>query len=209
MHQLRQLNKLKNKNINFFYLKVNTLKIKMSKKGEKESIFNLSTIGAHQNDTQVKEIPAEDNPLLKNYKLVPKDEWANIQPRSHIRYKRLDTGELRRGGYLVKVTPDQDQELHDTLKFDLVSNFKPDAVKWSVYAGSIEKIWVKPDIGFPPVIMDLTEIKNDIKYCKEQIELLRSSMQKMNMEQIESRFQKIADEQMRTVILIKKLHKIN
>lgn len=162
-----------------------------------------------KNNTQINEISAEDSPLLKGYELVKKNNWANIQIRSHIRYKRIDTGELRRGGYLIQVIPDIDQEGDQTLKFDLISNFRPDGVKWSVYAKSIEKIWVKPNINPLQVTMDLTELKNDIKYCKEQIELIRLSIQKINIDKIENRFQKIDDEQMRTVILIKKLHKIN
>ena len=160
----------------------------------------------YKKESNKPKVIAEESPLLEGYDLMPKENWSGIQLQSHIRYKRLDTGELRKGGYLVNISNTQDQDNNNTIKFDLVSNFRPDAVKWSIYATSIEKIWVRQEMP-SELSIDLTATQNEIKNIKEQIEMLKKVIQKINTD-LQNRFQKIEDEQMRTVMLIKKLHKI-
>jgi hypothetical protein len=167
-----------------------------------ENIFDLSKIGGIANDIQVEPVSSisyDQNALLQGYNMVSIEKWANITSGSHIRYLRKD-GEFRKGGYITSIINTQDNEGINTIKFDLVSNYSPTAIKWSLYRGSIDKIWVKESAPvLPPQPRDnteLLELKMDIKLCKDAIESIKKELQKIN------------NEQMHTVSIIRKLHNI-
>lgn len=170
----------------------------MSKK--KENIFDLTQLINKSNDVEVKNIntTSDNSQLLQGYEIVPQAQWDKIPYRTHIRYLRTD-GQMRKGGYINAVTHTIDKDGKDTIKFDMVSNFTPTAIKWPLYEGSVDKIWKRVDA---PVAQqstsaaDLGEIKEDIVYCKKSIDLIKQEVQK------------ISNELVRTINLIKKLHNI-
>ncbi len=168
----------------------------------KENIFDLSKILAStNNDIEVtNDSNKKTNDLLVGYKLLDPSEWDKIPYKSHIRYMRTD-GELKKGGYVMATVHTTDLEGKPTIKIDLVSGFLPKAIKWSIYKGNINKIWVKIESAeqtsqTTPQI-DLTPIKADIVFCKQSIE------------QINKKLQQMENENKRILMLIKKLHNIN
>lgn len=177
----------------------------MSKKSKEpvENIYDLSKIGGQIDDIKVDANTSkyDQDALLVGYTLVPPDKWSNVSSGSHIRYLRKD-GEFRKGGIVTAVYATKDTEGNDTIKFDLISNYGPTAVKWSIYKGSIEKIWAKEEnrsvspVASPRVNTDVSDMKKDMVFCRNAIEDLRKEIQK------------ITNEQMRTIVLIKKLHNI-
>lgn len=169
-----------------------------------ENIFDLTQIGNRVADIQAEHIrpiitPVNRAELLTDYTSVDSHNWINIQPGTHIRYLRQD-GEFRKGGFINDVTETQDKEGNNTLRFDLVSDYKPTAIKWSLFGSSIDKIWAKLPIEVqqptPVPTSVINELKQELKICKETIQMLQKEVQKIN------------NEQMRTVLLIKKLHNI-
>jgi hypothetical protein len=138
--------------------------------------------------------------LLEGYQIINPIYWDKIPYQSHIRYLRTD-GKFIKGGFIIAVVNDFDQNNAPTLRFDLISNLNSKPVKWSVYKGNIAKIWIKsdeavaPQMSLPPTPIDKT--KEELDYLKQSVDQMRQKMQQMENELI------------RTLRLIKKLHNIN
>lgn len=170
----------------------------------KQNIFNLSKMMPKSVDVEVTNSSSatseiEQDALLHNYELIDPANWHKLPFRAHIRYLRKD-GAFRKGGFVKAVTQTQDLEGKETIKIDLVANFTPNAVSWSIFKGSIDKLWKKIDMtGDTPLVSNvnieqINEIKEDITFCKNSIEQIKKELQKMSNEQI------------RTIMLIKKMH---
>lgn len=136
--------------------------------------------------------------LLEGYQIINSIYWDKIPYQSHIRYLRTD-GKFIKGGFIIAVVNDFDQNNVPTLRFDLISNLNSKPVKWSVYKGNIEKIWIKSDNAPPPQISlpPVDKTKEEIDYLKQSVDQMRQKMQQLENELI------------RTLRLIKKLHHIN
>lgn len=163
-----------------------------------ENIFDLTKIGSKIADIQVEQIPQIfDQDLLIGYTLVDPLNWTTIPINTHIRYLRQD-GDFRKGGFITAIINTQDNDGSNTVRFDLISNFSPTAVKWSIFRNAIDKIWQKlnntPETHVQNNI--LVELQDELKTYKNALEVLQKEIQKIN------------NEQMRTVLLIKKLHNI-
>lgn len=145
----------------------------------KENIFNLAQLTPISNDVESPTGNQIDDKLLQGYTEVDKSMWDKLPYKTHIRYLRTD-GTMRKGGYIKGVTQTTDKSNKDTFKFDLVSNFLPGAISWQLYAGSVEKIWKKDSNDIMPQqdIPDLSDIKDDMSFCKQQIALLAKEIQK-------------------------------
>lgn len=159
-----------------------------------ENIFDLSKKTQYQkvNNDKIEE-------ELKNYDLVEIGNWDKIPRRSHIRYLRKD-GNLPKGGYVKAIFKTNDNDNKESIKINLVNNFGSSAIEWNIYLTSIEKIWKKkPDL-------DITTTDNnspEISELKEDMVLLKESLNHMKAE-----IQRISNEQIHTVRVIKKLHKL-
>lgn len=167
------------------------------------NIFDLTQIGAASTDIQVDAaVPKLDQAaLLDGYELVDPENWDSLENGTLARYLRQD-GEFRRGGHIISIDHVTDTDGKPTIRFDFVSNYGPNCIKWSVFKGSISKIWIKISSAKSKFQENeknssrFTELKQDLKNCKDAIETLNKEVQKIN------------NEQMRTVLLIKKLHDI-
>lgn len=167
----------------------------MTKK--RENIFDLSKIIGKSNDVEVKSVTQDHQTALVGYELVEEDSWDKILSNSHIRYLRTD-GKFVNGGFVKSVCRTLDTNGKDTFKIDLVSNFTPKAIKWSIYKGNIDKLWKKIE-----VVSVVATHNADMTNMKEDMEFLKKSMDSLKID-----LQNTKNELMRTVTLIKKLHKI-
>jgi hypothetical protein len=177
---------------------------------EKDKVYDLSLIAPKSNDIEVTAGAKDITEELKNYTIVPLGEWDKIPYKTFIRYKRSD-GKIPKGGYLMSITHTNDSNDKDILKIDMSSSLFKKAVKWFVYSNSIEQIWKRNDSEAPTQdaprlelneeelqnIRSLSDFKDDVIYCKKSIEIIKQEIQKLS------------NEQMRIVSLIKKLHKLS
>lgn len=166
-----------------------------------ENIFDLTKL-APDNKQPIKKIKPmiDKESLLEDYQLVDKANWEKIPYKSHIRYQRTD-GEFRKGGYVTKIEHVKDQDGNPTIKIDMISNFSATAIKWSVYIGNIQYIWIKKQDESQHSQpqshnIDMSELQEDIKYCKQSIDQMRQKIQQME------------NETARVLTLIKKLHNL-
>ena len=165
----------------------------------KENIFDLSKFAPAINDIEVKNNSTGGAVNDDNFELVDKAQWDKLPIRTYIKYLRTD-GTMRKGGYIKTIWRTKDLEGNDSIKIDLVNNLSNSANGWSIYANNIQKLWKKinTDIEITHSVSstDIDDVKEDISICKESINLIKIQLQK------------ISTEQMRTITLIKKLHKI-
>jgi hypothetical protein len=145
-----------------------------------------------------KPLPTESELSLQGYSLIEQSQWDKIPYKTYIKYLRND-GVMRKGGFVKSIVHTLDKNNNDTIRFELVSNFSSNATTWQLYAGNIKKIWKKegqtyiPDenVYDPRLIqpnqvnltnqvnqIDITEIKEDIEFCKKTIDLLKKETQK-------------------------------
>lgn len=150
---------------------------------------------SNNNSNNSDKVDIDQNALLQGYTAVDQANWDKILYKTHIRYLRTD-GQFRKGGYVVNTIHTTDREGKPTIKIDLVSNFGPNAIKWSLYKGSIKKIWSKVSEYTESPSAHLAPLKEDIEFCKKSIEQLCQKIQQMENENI------------RILNLIKKLHNI-
>ncbi len=159
----------------------------------KENIFDLSKIAAPSHDYEAeapKEIDREM--LLEGYEFVPQNDWKYIPYGSLVRYLRKD-GNFRKGGVVQGVWPTTDKEGNNIIKIDISSAFGDK--RWSVNSNTVEKVWVKRSQQ-QTAPTDISELKEDVESLKESIK------------QITIQIQKINNEQLLLLGLIKRLHKI-
>lgn len=161
----------------------------------KENIFDLSKlIASKSNDLEVT-TPISDfnDKMLSGYTLVEPDEWEKLPYACHIRYLRTD-GVFRKGGYVKSVTHTKDLNEVDTIRIDLVANFTPNAIAWSLYKGSVDKIWkrIEPNTMLSTTTNintntnkdDVITLKKEIEFMKKEIEFIKKELQKMNNDSI-------------------------
>lgn len=175
----------------------------------KENIFDLDKLVKSISSNLEEKIPSidyetekEETPggnsyeeFLVGYKLVPEEEWSKIQVGSLIRYLNKDNT-FRKGGAVQGVFK---KKGNNVIRIDIESIYGTRA-KWSILSNKVDKIWIKPSIlenlSVPNNNVDLEEVKDDIEFCKQSIKLLTTEIQKMK------------NEQMRILSVIKKLHNI-
>lgn len=180
----------------------------MSKSGTRTGIFDLSQLVPKNNDIEVKygssqgqnqgnSRDVDQASLLIGYIEVEPSQWDKLPYRTHIRYLRTDNT-FRKGGFVKSVVHTTDQENKPTIKIDLVSNFSPSAIAWSIYKGNTKTIWKKMDDTLQPQIqsVDITDLKDSIEFLKQ------------SLESVTKEIVNIKNDQTRTVNLIKKLHNL-
>ena len=178
------------------------------KQTKKENIFDLSKIVSNTNDIEISGDEVSESSLLVGYEPVDPKEWANLSPRTHIRYLNKD-GTMRRGGFVSKIWSKKDLKGNAYILIDLVANYGKNSSKWSISSTKVEKIWRKEGSDYEDVTVNsvptaakgvdsqvLKDLGDDIEYCKKSIQ------------HITIEIQKIKNEQTRTLELIKKLHNI-
>jgi len=159
----------------------------------KENIFDLSKIITPSYDKEKKYVPEVDkDAALKDFNLVPPNEWKNIPYGAFIRYLRKD-GSFRKGGVVQNIWTEVNREGTEVIKIDILSSYGNKS--WSINNNNIEKIWMKNNT-MQTNVLNIVDIKEDIESCKKSIKQLTIQIQKINNEQI------------RIVKLIKKLHNI-
>lgn len=168
---------------------------------QEENLFDLSKLGMKVYDTPPK--PVDMEKMLQGYELVPINLWKTLKYKTHIRYLRTD-GNMKKGGYILHVEETTDSSGAPSLKFDIISGFYQNSVKWSVYSSSIDKIWKKVTNEEPDpnaalaqkCLQEIENIKDDMNYCKKSIDLIKQEIQKLS------------NENSRIVNLIRKLHNL-
>jgi hypothetical protein len=167
----------------------------------KENIFDLSKIVPKSNEVEVKENEIKSGSELNDmeYDLVDKSDWDKIPHKSYIRYEKAD-GTITKGGYVKSIYKKKDDPSY--IKIDMVTNFSQNNLEWTIYAKNLNKIWKKKNYEIDVTKnnssenVNYLEMAEEIDICKQSIDHLKKEMQKMTNEQI------------RTLNLIKKLHKI-
>lgn len=126
--------------------------------------------------------------LLIGYTEVPREQWVSIPYKSHIRYLRND-GKMVKGGYVVSLINIIDKNGKNTIKIDIVSNMnQPNALNWSIYGTSIDKIWKqnttgnKDNIELQNLQTKLTKAMDIISELKEKNSLIIEEIQRIKNE---------------------------
>jgi hypothetical protein len=163
----------------------------------KENIFDLSKLVSTTNDVEISHTEGIRENALKNYEPVPQEEWVNIPYNSHIRYLNKD-GSFRMGGFVQRISKSIDKKNDEVVKIELTSSYGGKTTQWAIVSTKVAKIWKKIsfDVEVERPKADLEMLKEDIAFCKESIRHISTELQKMKNEQI------------RIVELIKKLHKL-
>jgi hypothetical protein len=183
--------------------------------GKKENIFDLTKLAPNEIqqevDSTVKKIsPDEQVSLLKNYQILPTNEWDNLVSGDHIRYLRKD-GSFRRGGYfkgswVSKNTKNLGKKFIQ-LSTSPTFNFKT----WTITFGDIEKIYIKKNRQINQQTnnqqtnnQQTNNQPQTINAQNENIEYLIKTVDQLKIDMI-----KASNEQTRIINLIKKLHGIS
>lgn len=177
----------------------------MSRQVPKKNIFDLSKLAPFVNDTEVHgaavNMPAkslvDQEKLLADYYEIPEKEWENIKPGSYIKYMRSN-GTMRKGGLLKNITPANDLEGNDTIKFDFSGSIGVKVTSWSVYKGSIKKIWRKND---GPIEKEYDLLFTDVQDLNDEVKRQKNTIENLNIE-----IQQMRSEQLRIMLMIKKFH---
>lgn len=170
------------------------------------NIFDLTQLGSTSiTDDANNEVKVADGgavklvdkeSLLSDFKLVDPAEWDKLQYRQMIRYEKTN-GEFKKGGFVTGTVQTLDLAGNPTLKIDLISSFKPNAIKWSIYKNNVAKIWAKVNENAPAMpSIDITALQEDISFLKKIVE------------QLQVKQQNLENENTRLVKLVKKLHNI-
>lgn len=161
------------------------------------NIFDLSKIASPSNDIESKPVePIDQESSLIGYELILPNEWKSIPYGAYIRYLRKD-GAFRKGGIIQGVWSNIDKSGNEVVKIDISAGFNSRIAKWSITSNTVEKIWIKKMNNSQSAPMsasaDISELKEDIEFCKDSIKQLSKEIQKMQ------------NEQMRIIGILKKL----
>lgn len=168
---------------------------------KKENIFDLTKLAPVEIQKEVESIAkkitvVDQEKLLKNYEILPRDLWDTLIIGDHIRYLRKD-GMFRRGGYYKgsHITQDGKNEGKTYIKLSPSPMYNIKA--WTVPHDDLEKIYKKKTNG-------VTQITKSSVDNSETIEYLTKSVDQLKIDMLKS-----SNEQKRIISLIKKLHGIS
>jgi len=159
----------------------------------KNNIFDLSQIASKstnvKKDTAKESTPSEQEALesLKDYILVPKEEWGKLPKQTFIKYMRTN-GEMKKGGFILDIFKLRDKDNIEYIKIEILPGYYPNARKFIVSSKSIEKLWKKGN----STIVDETEESSsgttatnvnsdkDIKLIHDKIKYLDEENKRFN-----------------------------
>ncbi len=154
-----------------------------------DNIFDLSKFVGASNDIETKPATQSDiDASLVGYEPVALSDWKNIPYGSYIRYVRKD-GAFRRGGIVQGVWSNKDSSGAEVIKIDITAGFGAQTSKWSITSNSVEKVWIKRQVNqinhtASHGLTDMSELREDIDFCKDSIKQLTKEMQKMQSDQV-------------------------
>jgi len=179
----------------------------MSSEKENDNIFDLTKTAPvelqHEVVHQSTKISAVDqNALLKSYKELPKDKWAELKYSDHIRYLRND-GTFRKGGYFKSSFISTYGKNKDEKCVQLSASIQFNAPTWTICFKDINKIWINAVSLVSSTGTSSNDNSEERKKNTESIEYLTKSVSQLKVDML-----KINNEQKRIINLIKKLHGI-
>lgn len=130
----------------------------------------------------------EQKNMLKDFKLVPKEKWLQLQIGTQIRYIRKD-GEMRKGGYIQYIDPkgefmsislteiDQRQSKHWRLPLNGVAEIWCADANASA-AASFQKMSSAPTSN-PDINETIASIKEDIRQLKIEIQRVMNQQKRI------------------------------
>lgn len=168
---------------------------------KKENIFDLTKLAPVEIQKEVEPISkkitvVDQEKLLKNYEILPRDKWDTLIIGDHIRYLRKD-GMFRRGGYYKGAHITQDGKNEGKPYIKLSTSPMYNIKTWTVPHSDLENIYKKKTNG----VIQLTKSSMD---NSETIEYLTKSVDQLKIDMLKS-----SNEQKRIISLIKKLHGIS
>lgn len=165
-------------------------------------MYDLSKLVSQNNDVEVKgALQSKTPPDPHEYELVDRQNWEKIPKKTFIRYQKKD-GAIPRGGFVRSIWRSSDET--DNVRIELSNGFGANSLSWNVFTKNLDKIWRKihaeEEIEVEPeeikLEVKIKELKKDVDFCRDSIEQIKIEIQKINNEQI------------RVVKLIKKLHNL-
>lgn len=178
------------------------------KNTKKENIYDLSKLVIMENEEELKKESTEitsidQDKLLENYVEVASDGWEKIPKNTHIRYLRKD-GNFRRGGFVKASWVSSYGKDKGKKSLQLSSNMSYKSTKWTIVIDDIDKIWKKNiSIDGSGVPDDYNDMKNMIKANAVAMEHLSKVVEQVKIDNT-----RLANDQTRTLNLIKRLHNI-
>jgi CRISPR/Cas system-associated endoribonuclease Cas2 len=92
-------------------------------------------------------------------------------------------GAFRKGGVVQNVWLQKDKDGQEVVKIEVLAGYGPKTTKWSITNTKVEKIWVKEGLQRIQTNTGVSELKEDIEYCKASIQQLKKEIQKINNDQ--------------------------
>jgi hypothetical protein len=141
-----------------------TKKVKEQPKEKDFSKFQENKIPLNQEEIEK---------LLIGYDDIPRNEWINIKPKSHIRYEKID-GSWARGGFV------KNHFQKDGLNcIYLENNLGNNATGWAIVFNNISKIWKRrttDDVKIQTIEQKIQHTHMDTLSIESRMDLLESDV---------------------------------